>query len=222
MSINYQIIKSAKRSITAWTGGTTEELYIYPEGSSYGSRNFLFRVSTAVVELEQSNFTLLPAYTRWIATLDGHITLTHEEHGSAVNLTPLKPHQFKGGWVTSCIGKCTDFNLMLAEGWSGYIAPTPRHFTCSEGEFTGIFAFDGPVRLTLTGHDSTASSQASAAQPDSGRGGAILHEADNTNSTRSITLMLETRDILVIHSPCDISIESSQSQSILFTAHADL
>ena len=35
-----------------WSGGTTTELAIAPAGADYGARDFLWRVSSATVELE--------------------------------------------------------------------------------------------------------------------------------------------------------------------------
>ena len=146
--VDYQIIKPDCRSINKWAGGTTEELMIYPMGAQYCNRDFAFRVSTAVVDLEQTDFTLLPAFTRWISILKGHIKLIHEGYGQ-VSLNPLEAYCFDGGWTTRSIGKCTDFNLMLGKGWNGYITLTPEHCVCGEAEITGIFAFDGPLMLEL-------------------------------------------------------------------------
>ena len=42
---------------TNWSGGTTTQLAIAPEGAVYGDRNFLWRLSSATVELDHSDFT---------------------------------------------------------------------------------------------------------------------------------------------------------------------
>ena len=39
-----------------WTGGTTTELAIFPETSSYMDRNFIWRLSSAVIDTEESAF----------------------------------------------------------------------------------------------------------------------------------------------------------------------
>ena len=69
---------------SVWSGGTTTQLLIAPEGAHYAARDFLWRVSSATVELDESDFTPLPEYERLIATLRGGITLTH--NGGAVFL----------------------------------------------------------------------------------------------------------------------------------------
>ena len=57
--------------VSRWSGGTTTQLCIAPEGADYAHRDFLWRVSSATVELEASDFTMLPDYHRWITTLEG-------------------------------------------------------------------------------------------------------------------------------------------------------
>ena len=98
-----------------WSGGTTTELLIRPRGAVYGQRDFLCRISSATVELEESTFTSLPDYDRLIATLEGTITLVHDD-GAPLVLAPYQVHAFDGGSKTVSLGRCRDFNLMLRKG----------------------------------------------------------------------------------------------------------
>lgn len=100
---------------SAWSGGTTTQLVIFPPEARYQDRSFLWRVSSATVELEHSDFTPLPDYDRKICTLRGHITLTHGE-GEPIPLKPYEVHAFSGAEPTQSLGRCTDFNLMLRRG----------------------------------------------------------------------------------------------------------
>ena len=100
---------------TRWSGGTTTELLIRPRGAVYGQRDFLFRVSSATVDLDSSTFTALPDYDRLIATLKGTITLIHDG-GAPLVLAPFQVHAFDGGSETTSLGRCRDFNLMLRKG----------------------------------------------------------------------------------------------------------
>lgn len=43
--------------VSNWSGGKTTQLFIYPENSEYAKRNFLFRISSATVDCERSEFT---------------------------------------------------------------------------------------------------------------------------------------------------------------------
>lgn len=108
-------LKKEAYSVSRWAGGETTQIYIAPAGASYGDRDFLWRVSSATVELEESDFTVLADYDRWITTLAGNITLTHNG-GTPVKLAPFEVHRFDGGADTHCLGRCTDFNLMLRKG----------------------------------------------------------------------------------------------------------
>ena len=64
--------------VSQWSGGTTTQVAIAPEGAVYADRDFLWRISSASVDLDESDFTALPDYHRWISTLKGGMTLSHE------------------------------------------------------------------------------------------------------------------------------------------------
>ena len=82
-----------RRSV--WSGGKTTQIAIAPEGASYGDRDFLWRVSSATVETEESDFTLLPDYRRLICALEGTMVLRHGE-GAPLRLEPYRIHSFDG------------------------------------------------------------------------------------------------------------------------------
>lgn len=96
-----------------WSGGTTKELLIWPEGADYGKREFEVRISSATVELEESDFTPLAGVTRYITPLIGGFTLTHPGEQPVVMGPMAEPYRFSGETPTHCVGKATDFNLML-------------------------------------------------------------------------------------------------------------
>ncbi|MDD6287539.1 HutD/Ves family protein [Acidaminococcus fermentans] len=123
---------------TRWSGGTTTEFYIDPPGSAYARRDFLIRISSATVDLEASDFTLLPDYNRIILPLRGGFTLTFPEDGNRqVTLGPLEQASFDGAWHTHSVGKAVDFNVMVRKGLSAScekiagsrpLPPAPRRF----------------------------------------------------------------------------------------------
>jgi environmental stress-induced protein Ves len=98
---------------SAWSGGTTTELFIWPEGADYGKREFSFRISSATVDLEDSDFTPLAGVTRYITPLTGGFTLTHPGKAAVVMGPVDAPYRFSGEEATHCVGRATDFNLML-------------------------------------------------------------------------------------------------------------
>lgn len=116
----YKIIRKEDTKTIEWSGGTTRELFIYPENSNYKAKDFLFRLSVATIEVPTSIFTPLEGIRRTTLILDGEIELTHDGHYSKT-LKALEQDSYDGGWKTSCKGTCADFNLMLREHTEGTV-----------------------------------------------------------------------------------------------------
>ena len=110
-----QILRQADYTVSAWAGGVTTQLAIWPPQAQYAARSFDWRVSSAVVGAEESVFTRLPDYARHLAILDGQLRLRHNG-GGELTLHPFTPHVFDGADETRSCGTCTDFNLMLRKG----------------------------------------------------------------------------------------------------------
>ena len=108
-------LRPADYTVSDWSGGRTVQLSIGPEGERYADRKFLWRISSATVELETSEFTALPDYERLIAPIRGEMILSHNG-GEEILLRPFDVHRFDGADLTVSKGKCTDFNLMLRKG----------------------------------------------------------------------------------------------------------
>lgn len=115
VDINYRIINKNQFKISSWSGGTTTQLFIFPENSSYEARNFTWRISSATVDLEESNFTQLPDYNRILMVLKGELILNHEGQ-DPVCLCELEQDKFDGNVNTTSKGKVVDFNVMMKKG----------------------------------------------------------------------------------------------------------
>lgn len=115
-----KVIKKDSLLTNKWSGGSTTQLYIYPENELYENRNFKFRISSAKVESEESEFTKLPNIKRKIMILDGKIKLIHENQHS-ITMEKYQQDTFYGHWNTKSYGKVTDFNLMLNENTDGMV-----------------------------------------------------------------------------------------------------
>jgi len=118
--MNYKIsILEEKDFITSdWSGGRTTQMYIYPENSIYRNLDFKWRISSATVDLEESDFTELKGVHRFITTLDNELKLTHD-YKDFIELKPFEIYEFEGDLKTHSYGKVKDFNLMLANGATG-------------------------------------------------------------------------------------------------------
>ena len=113
--MEWELLKQQDYVTTKWSGGTTTQLAIAPEGAVYADRDFLWRFSSAGVELEHSDFTPLPDYNRLISVLRGDLDMKIGE-GARFALDRMEVKSFDGGVPVESWGKCTDFNLMLRKG----------------------------------------------------------------------------------------------------------
>lgn len=107
----FQVYPFSKQKTSSWSGGTTTELYISPENGSYTERNFDFRISTATVEVEKSDFTSLVGFSRFLMVLEGEMELIHENQYTK-RLKQFDFDFFDGSWKTESIGKVRDFNVI--------------------------------------------------------------------------------------------------------------
>lgn len=126
-----------------WSGGVTTEMFIFPPYASYAKRDFLFRISSASVDEEQTEFTPLSGITRLITPLSSGFVLTHLNEGGekTVRLGPRQIHRFDGGARTLCRGAGNDLNLML-KGCSGEMVYAPGCRIKFEGDFLFVYALE--------------------------------------------------------------------------------
>lgn len=102
----------------AWANGTTTELVKFPFDSDFLKRDFIFRISTATVEAEESTFSDFSGLTRILMILEGSMTLIHDGRYQK-HLVPYNQDTFDGSWSTRSIGKVRDFNVMFNEQAKG-------------------------------------------------------------------------------------------------------
>lgn len=141
-------------AVSNWSGGKTIQVAIGPEGAVYADRMFLWRVSSATVELAESDYTALPDYKRFITPLNGQMILSHNG-GEEIDVEPFEVHEFDGADNTHCRGVCTDFNLMLrkgkADGTMNVIEPDEDNSILinpvEAGQTIVLFAAEGSARL---------------------------------------------------------------------------
>ncbi len=101
------------QKVTTWSGGTTTELLIYPDGANVAEKNFDFRISTANVLVENSEFTFFPGYHRKLAILEGKLKVKHNEVDWLV-VYENEQIDFEGDWKTVSEGKVVDFNVIYS------------------------------------------------------------------------------------------------------------
>lgn len=146
-----RIIPKTEQKTSNWSGGLTTELFIYPNESSYAERNFDFRLSTATVEIETSEFTPLPNVQRTLLVLEGEMELHHKGHHQTV-LGPLDIDRFDGSWETSSKGTCVDFNLMCLNDTKGTVEGLDLNVAETlditfEGSHCFVYVFKGEINI---------------------------------------------------------------------------
>jgi len=118
MAYTVELVRRDQQQVSIWNGGTTTEIAICPKDAVCSRRDFVWRVSSARVASEESEFTSLPGIWRLIMVLEGDMTLEHEHHHS-VRLQPFQQDAFAGDWTTRSRGMARDFNIMLSGACSG-------------------------------------------------------------------------------------------------------
>ena len=103
---------------TFWSGGMATELATHPLNSDYASKNFLWRLGVAKIDIPESTFSSLPKVSRKFMVIDGKITLDHENKYKKT-LNSFEQDDFMGDWVTKTYGTASVFNLMTRENYNG-------------------------------------------------------------------------------------------------------
>ncbi|PCH70858.1 MAG: hypothetical protein COC06_03355 [Bacteroidales bacterium] len=153
--MNFEIRKAEDFNTINWAGGTSTQLFIYPPTSDYQRRDFNFRLSTATVEIEESDFTSLLGVSRKLMILDGAIEIFHENR-YCKKLGKFDTDRFEGDWKTSSIGKCIDFNLMTRGNTSGEISALSIEKNQivnqpleKETDFLILYVFSGDITINM-------------------------------------------------------------------------
>jgi len=115
-----KIHKAEDNVTSSWSGGTTAQISIYPESSAYEKRDFIWRISSADVEAEESVFTQLPNFDRILMVLEGEVVLSHEAERVS-RLSQYQQDRFEGASHTKSFGKIRDFNVMYRKKTDAYL-----------------------------------------------------------------------------------------------------
>ncbi len=110
-----KILSEKDLVVTKWSGGETTQLAISPENATLQDRNFEWRISSAKVDLETSDFSDFSGYKRVIMPLDNDVVLTHDTPSGRLNvlLSAFEQNIFDGAWKTTSKGIMTDFNVIF-------------------------------------------------------------------------------------------------------------
>lgn len=165
-----RVFKEENYKMSKWSGGNTRELAIYPEEAKYLDRDFIWRLSSADSDLEESSFTKLPDFDRILMVLQGQVVLAHGEERT-VSLKEGEQDSFDGAIKTKCFGRLEkDYNLIMAKGSRGrmetleltsdakpvQLAEREKYGddSCGECASYGIYAIEGYTVVSVNGETS--------------------------------------------------------------------
>jgi environmental stress-induced protein Ves len=119
-----KLVTKESQKVSEWTGGTTSELLIFPENSTVSKQNFDYRISTAKVLVEKSEFTSFPNFNRKLAILEGKLKIQHN-HSDWYTLNKGEQAEFKGEWITRSEGQVVDFNVIYKDCFTVEVESVP-------------------------------------------------------------------------------------------------
>lgn len=109
------ILSGSDYAVSRWAGGSSSQIFIYPENSIFNEHTFLWRISTASLEADSSTFTCFGGYHRILHLLTGESQL-HFGDGRLYTLHPDDEVSFKGSDFVQSYGQASDLNLIMADG----------------------------------------------------------------------------------------------------------
>lgn len=145
------LTKKEQLQTNTWQGGTTTQLAIYPKDSLYKNLDFIFRISTATIDIAQSTFSVLPNVARVLMVLAGELAIQHKGHYTK-HLNKFDIDSFSGDWETTSMGKATDFNVMTkgraraaVKGFS--LAEKENKELILDGNTMAVYVYSGEVLI---------------------------------------------------------------------------
>ena len=148
---NITLLKSNDFQVSDWSGGKTKQLYLSPPTGHYGKRDFDYRLSTATVELAESQFSDLSGFHRILMSLDHTLHLHNASRQEETVLAPFTPYFFEGSDSITSRGTCTDFNLIYSDHYQGQMLAISDGQELSQDEAIQFIYALSDLRVTGTG-----------------------------------------------------------------------
>ena len=148
---NITLLKSNDFQVSDWSGGKTKQLYLSPPTGHYGKREFDYRLSTATVELAESQFSDLSGFHRILMSLDHTLHLHNASRQEETVLAPFTPYVFEGSDSITSRGTCTDFNLIYSDHYQGQMLAISDREELSQDEAIQFIYALSDLMVTGTG-----------------------------------------------------------------------
>ena len=147
---NITLLKSSDFQVSNWSGGKTKQLYLSPPTGHYSKREFDYRLSTATVELAESQFSDLSGFHRILMSLDHTLHLHNASRQEETVLAPFTPYFFEGSDSITSRGTCTDFNLIYSDHYQGQMLAISDGQELSQDEAIQFIYALSDLRVTGT------------------------------------------------------------------------
>ena len=147
---NITLLKSSDFQVSNWSGGKTKQLYLSPPTGHYSKREFDYRLSTATVELAESQFSDLSGFHRILMSLDHTLHLLNASRQEETVLAPFTPYFFEGSDSITSRGTCTDFNLIYSDHYQGQMLAISDGQELSQDEAIQFIYALGDLTVTGT------------------------------------------------------------------------
>ena len=148
---NVTLLKSNDFQVSDWSGGKTKQLYLSPPTGHYSKRDFDYRLSTATVELAESQFSDLSGFHRILMSLDHTLHLHNASRQEETVLAPFTPYVFEGSDSITSRGTCTDFNLIYSDHYQGQMLAISDREELSQDEAIQFIYALSDLMVTGTG-----------------------------------------------------------------------
>jgi environmental stress-induced protein Ves len=125
-------------------------MFIYPTNSNYADRNFDFRISSATVEVEESEFTDLMGFHRLLTIIDGQLEL-YVNNETPFVLEKDVSFWFSGSDKVKSRGIVRDFNVIFSNKyevqWRQIKEDEFMKTQLNQGDFLFYFLIKGNVKM---------------------------------------------------------------------------
>ena len=147
---NVTLLRANDFQVSDWSGGKTKQLYLSPPTGHYSKRDFDYRLSTATVELAESQFSDLSGFHRILMSLDHTLHLLNASRQEETVLAPFTPYFFEGSDSITSRGTCTDFNLIYSDHYQGQMLAISDGQELSQDEAIQFIYALSDLRVTGT------------------------------------------------------------------------
>lgn len=113
--IKCEIKKKQQQPVFKWQGGSTRQLFAYPEGKTITEDSCDFEITSSTMDFPDTEYNVFKGCDRLLMIIDGKTTLSHHD-GKSVYLKKYQHYKFSGEIKTYSRGMGTDYEIICKKG----------------------------------------------------------------------------------------------------------